>query len=217
MSNPFAPWMDTARPVTAILMRHAEREHFEHPADGATVPITENGARQASGLGRALARLTPLHLVHSPVGRCRQTAEAILAGASDMGSPVSIVGEDGRLGGPYLLDVPRALEVAGTLGHRFVREWLDGRLPATLFKPRRASALEQIDAVEHHLRRARSGLVVLVTHDWNLLAVREEMFGLRREEDRWPGFLDGLVLWRSDHALHVAFGERVVTLLDGER
>jgi hypothetical protein len=93
----------------------------------------------------------------------------------------------------------------------------DGRLPSSLFKPRRATALEQIATAENHLRRAATGLVVLVTHDWNLLAVREELFGLRHEEDWWPGFLDGLVLWRSARSVYVAFGDRVVTVDDADR
>lgn len=112
----------------AILMRHAERGHFSHPAEGASVPITPKGAIDAEMLGRAIARWECLDLSHSLVGRCRQTAEAIGRGALTERARVTMRGEEARLGGPYMFNVPAALDKAGELGSRFVREWFDGRI-----------------------------------------------------------------------------------------
>jgi len=212
MSSNLAQWLDTQRDCTAILMRHAERGHFSHPAAGANVLITENGAKEAAQLGRSLAVARTLDFVHSPVRRCRQTAEAMASGASELGASARVTGEEGRLGGPYLLRSTEALNLAGHLGHRFVREWFDGRLPTELLKPRRDTALEQIATVQDHMRRVSRGLVVLVTHDWNLLAVREELFGLRHEDDQWPGFLDGLVFWREHDDLLVTSRSKVTVI-----
>jgi hypothetical protein len=111
-----------------------------------------------------------------------------------------------------MLNVSAALDKAGELGHRFVREWFDGRICSSLLKSRRKTALEQIATVDDHLCCAKQGLVVMVTHDWNLLAVREELFGLRHEDDRWPGFMDGLVIWRSTDHIHIALGDAVADL-----
>jgi len=200
----FSHWLRSERACIAILMRHAERGHFSHPAEGASVPITPQGAINAAALGRSLAKFSNLHLTHSPVGRCRQTAEALGRGAMEAGSRVTMLGEDGRLGGPYMLNVSAALDKAGELGYRFVREWFDGHICPSLLKSRRETALEQVATVNDHLRHAKQGLVIMITHDWNLLAVREELFGLRHEDDRWPGFMDGVVVWRSAEQIHVA-------------
>lgn len=210
--NQFAYLLNVKHPRAAILMRHAERGHFNHPAEGASVPITPKGAIDAEVLGRALAQWQCLDLSHSPVGRCRQTAEAIGRGALTEGARVTMRGEEARLGGPYMLNVPAALDKAGELGSRFVREWFDGRICYSLFKSRRDTAMEQLAIVNAQLTTVERGLAVLVTHDWNLLAVREEVFGIRHEEDRWPGFLDGIVLWRSSNGLHVAYGNATTTL-----
>lgn len=210
MSNRFDRWLNPRRECTAILMRHAERGHFSHPAAGANVPITPNGALQAAALGRSLAAFAPLVISHSPVGRCRQTAEAIADGARQSGLAASVTGEERNLGGPYMLDVPTALDLAGALGHRFVREWFDGHLSSSIFKPRRAAAFEQVATVKTYMNRHPLGLVVLVTHDWNLLAVREELFGMCHEMDAWPGFLDGIVFWQDNTGLHAATGGVVV-------
>jgi len=153
--NQFSHWLRSERACTAILMRHAERGHFNHPAEGASVPITPQGAIDAEALGRSLAQFGKLHLSHSPVGRCRQTAEALGRGALESGSTVNVVGEEGRLGGPYMRNVPAALDRAGELGHLFVREWFDGHICSSLLKSRRETALEQIATVDNHLSRAR--------------------------------------------------------------
>lgn len=210
--NQFAYLLNVKHPRAAILMRHAERGHFNHPAEGASVPITPKGAIDAEVLGRALARWECLDLSHSPVGRCRQTAEAIGRGALTEHARVTMRGEEARLGGPYMLNVPAALDKAGELGSRFVREWFDGRICPSLFKSRGDTALEQLTIVDAQLSAVERGLAVLVTHDWNLLAVREEVFGMRHEDDRWPGFLDGMVIWRSSEGLHVACGNATAML-----
>jgi len=214
--NQFSHSLRSERACTAILMRHAERGHFNHPAEGASVPITPRGATDAEALGRSLAQFSDLHLCHSPVGRCRQTAEAIGRGALEAGTRITMTGEEGRLGGPYMLNVSAALDKAGELGHQFIREWFDGRICPTLFKSRRETALEQLATVDAHLAQAERGLVVMVTHDWNLLAVREELFGMWHEQDRWPGFLDGLVIWRADGHLHVGYGDHIAMIANSE-
>ena len=44
-----------------------------------------------------------------------------------------------------------------------------------------------------------SSLHLGVTHDYDLLVIREVLFGLRFEEARWIGFLEGIVLeWDQD-------------------
>ncbi len=75
--NQLSHWLRSERACTAILMRHAERGHFNHPAEGASVPSTPQGAIDAEVLGRSLAQFGILHVSHSPVGRRRQTAEAL--------------------------------------------------------------------------------------------------------------------------------------------
>ncbi len=102
-------WLEEAprdRPV-AILLRHSVRPHLEPGDAGYSLPLTEDGVRLATDLGRRLgARLRTLHA--SPLVRCVQTAEALRAGAGIdltithdrlLGDPGAFV-HDGRLAGP---------------------------------------------------------------------------------------------------------------------
>ena len=43
-------------------------------------------------------------------------------------------------------------------------------------------------------------LVVAVTHDWNIAALREHRLSLRYEDAGWPQFLDGVVVSVLDAA-----------------
>ncbi len=41
------------------------------------------------------------------------------------------------------------------------------------------------------------GLVVDVTHDWNLMVLLEHFLGLTHEETGWPSYLDYILVERS--------------------
>ncbi len=85
----------------ALLLRHAERPAIPPGVDGDTVLLTDDGHADARAFGAVLGpRLARLYT--SPVGRCRQTAEALAAGAgvAPRVAPRVVLGNPG----PFLLD-----------------------------------------------------------------------------------------------------------------
>ncbi len=65
-----------------ILVRHGETEWNRNPRfrGQSDVPLNATGLAQAAAAGRAVAgRWQPVAVYHSPLGRARQTAEAIAA------------------------------------------------------------------------------------------------------------------------------------------
>jgi hypothetical protein len=117
-----------------------------------------------------------------------------------------VVAADSRLGGAYLVRPTEALELAGRLGERFVRAWFDGEIPNGLFLSRRDSAVHHARVAREHLNGDSAGVVVLVSHDWNLLTVREEFLGIRHEDAGWPEFLDHVAFVRDGERLKVIRG-----------
>lgn len=117
------PLSDAARPsgdgrlipdgldATLVLVRHGESEFIvEHRFQGrAETPLSQIGVRQAELTANRLARPhaapslpvpagPPLQIVHSPLGRARQTAEAAAAAMSGelgFGRPIAIRPEPG--------------------------------------------------------------------------------------------------------------------------
>lgn len=200
-----------------LLVRHAERGHISDPRSGNDVPLTAEGERAARRLGELCGALIGtadgVVLAHSPVPRCRQTVLALREGLTNFVKQVEVIGELGHLGGPYLKDPSAALEVAAKLGSSFVREWFSGGVTPTLVEPLHVAAQFQAwsaFSVLNHPMRPR--LVVLVSHDWNLMLVREHYLGVRHEDAGWIDFLDGVVLHDSSDGARVSYRGRSALL-----
>ncbi|MCC7069752.1 MAG: histidine phosphatase family protein [Deltaproteobacteria bacterium] len=186
----------SARRPAAFLVRHAERGPVESLDTHELVRLTERGHHQARAAGRQIAALsTRVVLHHSPVERCGETARGIAAGAHDAGGGAEVKGSVATLGNPFIKDRARAWALVRQRGPRFIREWFDGELPTDVFEPRAPAARAQLGAVDAALRASADveAAHVLVTHDWNLAIVREELLGITPER-AWPEFLDGVVV-----------------------
>ena len=93
--------------AVALALRHAERAAIPPCGYGNDVPLTRQGIRSSRRLGAALSSRPAAVIRTSPLPRCVQTAESIIAGAGWDAVAVP----DQRLGapGPFVV----ASEVAG--------------------------------------------------------------------------------------------------------
>ena len=184
----------------SLILRHAQRDVFQVGALGTEVPLTASGVSSAEKLGEMLPASRTVNAVSSPVPRCVQTAEAILRGAGRDGNLVL----DHRLGdpGPFVVDP----EACGRLFlelpvSEVVRRQLSDAQPPTGMRP----TSEGVDillglATEHLDWQGR--LSIYVTHDAILAVLVAHLYRLPVQEAGWPGYLDGLLLWRSAERLY---------------
>ena len=193
----------------ALMVRHAERYRIEAYTNGFNVPLTDRGHADALQLGGHLAPWSPIELWHSPAPRCADTARRLAEGAIAKGGQARVVGSDERLLGPYLRDVETVLEIAQRLGRGFLRQWFDGHLDPSIIQGRDATARGQLDVVLEKLLVLERGLVVVVSHDWNILSVRESYMGVRHEDIGWLSFLDGVAMAPAGGDLWMANGQSV--------
>jgi len=200
------------RPVSFIL-RHAERYSFKDRMNPVEARLTDRGMSDAYDLGRDLKDLTPAVLYHSPVPRCRQTAEKILDGMCPDKKDGVLGGFLSDLGGPYILgpwpDIAALQNEAGV--SCFLRKWFDGDISDDLLMP--------VDQVAGRLVRLLAdqldtdeGVIINVTHDWNLMTILEYFFGLKHEDIGTPDFLDGLAAARFENRLILYYHEYVKEL-----
>lgn len=175
----------------ALLVRHAERGPVMDLARHHEVLLTPAGIAAARLSGQQLVSCTrhgrPV-FAHSPVERCGQTARALHAGAG-VGDLAGVVDD---LGSSYLRDPARVAQAYLEGGREFVRAWFDGRVDDGIIAPCDVVARLQIDAMTSLLHR--NDVVVAVSHDWNIAALREHALGARFEDVGWPEFLDGVVV-----------------------
>ena len=187
----------------ALVVRHAEREAIPTGEFGVDVPLTARGVAAAEALGRVSSVREEATVVSSPVPRCVQTAEAILRGGGWSGA----VTLDRRLGdpGPFVVDP----EVSGALFLKLPilelvrRQLSDPRPPAGM-----RSACEGVAIILGLVAgdlQWQGRLNVYVTHDAILAVLLARLFRLTTDEIDWPGFLDGLLLWRSGGQLNLSW------------
>ncbi|HVT74485.1 MAG TPA: histidine phosphatase family protein [Lacunisphaera sp.] len=185
----------TAAPAVAAVMRHAARHPIANPAEPALAEITADGARAATEFGARLAGFERLRLFHSPVKRCGQTAACIAEGAAAAGLAVELAGAREEIGADYILDMAESGRLTVLHGDHFVRLWVEGKIPATVIRPARMVAARQASFVAERLREPTGGgrrLDLHVSHDWNIIVLREILLHIRHEDTGWLTFLDGV-------------------------
>ena len=196
----------------ALLIRHAERPAIPPGVDGDTVLLTADGLADARDLGACLGpRLARLYA--SPVGRCRQTAEALAAGAglAPRVAPRVVLGSPG----PFLVD-PVAAWAAfrgeGAMGAAR-RQVIDpGPLPG--LRPTEEGVglvVESLLADPPEAGRVDAH----VTHDGVVVVVAGWLAGFTPGPGAWPAFLEGLVMWREGDRGFMAWGGEVFPLPEG--
>ena len=100
--------------AAAVMLRHAERFPILVATDHTLVELTPNGAVAAEAFGARIDGFDCVRIFHSPVKRCRQTAESIARGVSSTGCPVpgrTLTGYGNmRQSGPQCHASPQAIQ-----------------------------------------------------------------------------------------------------------
>jgi broad specificity phosphatase PhoE len=190
----------------AVMVRHSERESLTDMGEAHLIPLTARGEEAARAFGRHLPAGRTVRALHSPISRCAVTAARIVEGYRAAGGDAALAGILPELGGPYVLDLPATIRLSNELRARYPRAWFDGELPPGVAMPRDEASSLTLTGVDKVLRGTAPGtLLVLVTHDWNVLLVRESVLSLRFEDVGWIDYLDGLLIEPAPEGLEVSW------------
>ncbi len=184
----------------ALVLRHAEREAIPPGTFGADLALTADGISSAERLGAMVSGTrVQVSVTASPVPRCVATARAILRGG-DRPEEVTL---DWRLGGPgpFVVDTqqsgPLSLKVDPL---EIARRQLEDAEPPNGMRATSEGVELLLELVMVDL--GTSGrLNIYVTHDSILAVFVACLYGLSVNEIGWPGYLDGLLLWRDGEKL----------------
>jgi len=188
------------------VVRHAERHPIHDLATADAVLLTPAGVEAARTFGGALPAGRPVQLWHSRVERCGMTARAIAEGVTAAGGRAACGGVLDGLCGAFVRDFDGVVALTrqfpgGGGSEGFVRRWFDGHFDPAMIDPCHVAAGKLLSCVARALAAAVPGnLVVLVTHDWEIMTLRETYLGARHDNVGWVDFLDGLVITRHPQA-----------------
>jgi hypothetical protein len=194
----------------AAMLRHAARYPITDPADPTQAEITPEGAQAAAAFGAQLTGFDSVRIFHSPVRRCGQTAESLAQGAAGVGLAVELAGPQEALGIDYILDLAEAGRLSALHGNHFVRLWFAGRISETVIRPAAQIATAKLAylAAQLQLPAGRGRCLDLhVSHDWNIIILRELMLQVLHEEAGWLTFLDGVFFSAQANRLRAVYRE----------
>jgi bisphosphoglycerate-dependent phosphoglycerate mutase len=193
----------------ALILRHAERYPITNLADAFDACLTEKGKTDAYLFGQIFKQYNMIKLYHSPVLRCKQTAESISSGILSLNQKAIVVGHLLELGAPFITtpweSIIPLIEQHGY--YPFIRKWFNNELPPDFIMPLELAAQSQLHILIKQLKTADSS-TINITHDWNIMILREYYFNLKHENIGEPGYLDGLCAYIRGESLHLFYNEQ---------
>jgi hypothetical protein len=203
--------------IITLVLRHAERYPIEKMERAFDALLTENGKKTAVKLGETISAHNPFTFYHSPVERCRQTAESMINGITVKNGKAELGGMDLILGAPYLKgDWKIIAEMATNQGQeRFIRSWFNGEVSEEILYPLKESAKKQLSGLIKQLINSETNCVN-ITHDWNIVLLKEYFFGIQHEQDGMPGYLDGMLAYVENENVNLFYKNKktIVSIKD---
>jgi len=195
-----------------LLMRHSAREYAKGLHDGKN-PLTEEGRALSLRFGENLPQNLTLRGYHSPVGRCKETAERILSGYASKGGTATRYRPVEGLGVFYVLDqrkMYRAMHADGGL-LPFTQKWFAGHQSADILMPARAAALALLDVLREKLDRETKvqKLDICVSHDLSVLTMLDQLLDQPSSKFGNVEYLDAIAVYylKNQLVLHSRHGE----------
>jgi len=191
----------SCRPQTAAIIRHAQRHPLGSTTDAKTALLTDAGKAEAVALGSRIKGFAHLRLYHSPVRRCQQTAECIAEGAAASGMRIELCGARERLGFVCTKDEPAAISLYTEIGDAFITRWLTGALPEGMMEDPEETVTHIVANIRTPLEENTAHgprLDLHISHDWNIMVMRDLLLGIRHETAGWLGYLDGLIFGKNE-------------------
>ena len=183
----------------ALVLRHAERGEITPGAFGNDVSLTRRSSDSAHRLGMGLSSRMMGVVNSSPLPRCIQTADAIIAGAGwrANATPDRLLGDPG----PFVVKPELAGRLFLDIGIEAIvrRQLADDQPPGGM-----RSTASGVKLVLQELAAALNGpdsASVFVTHDAVLAALVGHLYGLPVDGFCWPDYLDALVVWPDSDRL----------------
>lgn len=203
----------------SVVVRHAERNEVQSISHSLEVGLTDKGKEDSVRFGEAVRGSRAVRLFHSPAVRCRETAAGIAEGLRGNGHEVISIEESPLLCAPYLRDTC-VLGDADRMGHGFMRAWFEGRFdPRWLLPTPEAADMVLSQVIAGLAASPADRLDIHVSHDWEVVLLREELLSVRYEDAGWVDYLTGLAFTRhgEGYIASASEGEAMFAFRDGRR
>jgi hypothetical protein len=145
-----------------LFVRHAERTEITDNRVQASAMLTEKGRADSEIFGRILGKkFGHLSIWHSPITRCRDTAECMVRGMMETTPEVKTAGPLTWLGGDFFNNDPDWInsEVAGGVDH-FYHKWTCGCYSANQIMPMKDAAEYELENAILQMEKSDSSVII---------------------------------------------------------
>jgi hypothetical protein len=210
MNNNVIDWIVENSPSkVSLLIRHSNRYPIPKGVkEHQDVPLTTQGRKLAFQFGKKLPRSYSIRLFHSPIPRCKETAEYLMKGFQNNYGSAKLMGEKDFL---YinLIDQREIVRILERIGHHnFGYSWLKGKLDQGIIEPPQKVASKIIKSIFTLMKNGiQNSIDIHITHDLNILSVREVISPIQNENFDWPEYLDGIIVTQNEEKVTLIWRE----------
>ncbi|HDZ18045.1 hypothetical protein LCGC14_0950700 [marine sediment metagenome] len=191
-----------------LILRHSQRNEPDINEKNANMELTVQGHRIAKKFGEMLPQNRTIRLFHSPVNRCKETAEQIHEGFKENGGESIYKGECDVLWGIGLDKQFFMSELAKFHSLEVFYRWVSGFYKTSQMPPLLPYVQRAAEILWNQVKyMPDNGIDIYISHDWHILTYRFGWFGLLADE-RWMGYLGGIgFTFEKNHILLSDYGE----------
>ncbi|MFX0133890.1 MAG: histidine phosphatase family protein [Candidatus Hodarchaeota archaeon] len=199
--------------IISVLLRHSIREEIIDRDSLRNAQLTNEGEKLAYEFGKLLPKDRLIRIFHSPISRCKDTAELICQGIRDNHGSALMIGERDFLGGTYILKGHLIFDLFTDLGvSGFVEKWFRGGFDKTILHPPKRARNDMINSLIQCNQNNSKEIDLHVSHDLNIILFKAVLFNVLSEDFKWPEFMEGIIFKKIDNELilYVEDKEKVI-------
>ena len=188
--------------IITVLLRHSIREEIIDRDSLRNAQLTTEGKKLAYEFGRLLPKDRLIRIFHSPITRCKGTAELICRGVRNNGGSGLMIGELDFLGGTYILKSHLFLDLVTDLGvSGFVEKWFKGGFDKTIIHPPKRARNDMLNSIIQCNQNNSNEIDLHVSHDLNIILFKGLLCDVLSEDFKWPEFMEGVIFKKKDQEL----------------
>ncbi len=190
-----------------LILRHSDREKILDVRKSSKAALTEEGIDIAKKLGANLPNDFQYRFFHSHVARCENTARHICHEAINAGINAIVLGEREYLGGFFMKDVEKVLEIANQMwGPEFILRWYEGKIDETSIMPFKSASKYILNKVISETNTNKEKEIdIHITHDWNMMLFMFHIFNWSDNTLKWPYYLEPIVIMVQNSNIFVKY------------
>ncbi len=193
---------------TILIIRHSQRYEPKLTDENQYMELTPQGKKIARLFGTKLPKKRTIRIFHSPVNRCKETAEIIRTGYSEIGGEAIFKGECKAVWGIGIKKQFFMSELQKYQYRTVFFKWASGFYTTEEFPSLIRYCQRGADVILNQLKLApKNGIDIYISHDWHTTAFRFGWFGLP-PHDKWVDYLGGFAFTFENNQITLSdYGE----------